>query len=92
MTSTLCEHVLPGTLVVAGDGCSLECSVCHEIVLPVNPSIFELVPLKREGTAVPYDPTRPNFPPETWRDRLRWRTRRLRARLKAIMWPTNAGP
>lgn len=31
-----CIHTLPGTLIVAPDGCSLECEVCHEIVVPVE--------------------------------------------------------
>ena len=30
-----CIHTIPGTLVVAADGCSVECTVCHEIVIPV---------------------------------------------------------
>lgn len=33
-----CAHILGdgSTLVVAADGCSLECAVCHEIVVEVE--------------------------------------------------------
>jgi hypothetical protein len=33
----LCDHMLPGTLVVAPDGCSLQCEMCREIVVEVEP-------------------------------------------------------
>lgn len=41
-----CQHSLGdgSTLVVAADGCSLECTVCHEIVveLELQTIIFEV--------------------------------------------------
>ena len=38
MSGLACNH-LPGdgsTLIIADDGCSLECEVCHEIVVEVE--------------------------------------------------------
>jgi hypothetical protein len=31
-----CNHNDITTLIIAADGCSLECEACHEIVLPVE--------------------------------------------------------
>jgi hypothetical protein len=37
-----CQHILGdgSTLIVAADGCSLECTVCNEIVVSVEPISF----------------------------------------------------
>lgn len=31
-----CDHDNPMSLVTAADGCSLECPICHEIVVEVE--------------------------------------------------------
>jgi hypothetical protein len=46
-------------------------------------SQFGLAQLKQEGTSIPYD-CAPAGPPETWRDRIKWRMKRLRNRLRHI--------
>ena len=45
-------------------------------------SEFGEAPIKQEGSHVEYDSTCPIFPPETWKDRLRWKAKRFFNRLK----------
>jgi hypothetical protein len=39
---------------------------------------FGLAQIKLEGEDIKYDPNAPIGPPETWRDRMKWRIRALR--------------